>query len=114
MDESLALHATTLDQLNRIHDDKLHSLELELHAAQAEQMGRADVADQEVQERYRLDLEDIRQTHQKEVEQLLNEHQEEVDAVNANFEMLKKQATDEYEVLLLHCRRWLLCLHPGD
>ncbi|KAF9983371.1 hypothetical protein BGZ75_005167 [Mortierella antarctica] len=100
LDESLALHATTVDQLNRIHDDKLHCLELELHAAKAEQLGRADVADQEVQERYRLDLEDIKRTHQQEVEQLLNEHQEEVDAVNANFEVLKKQATEEYEAEL--------------
>lgn len=98
LEESLALHATTLEQLSRIHDDKLHCLELELQAAKAEQLGRADVADQEVQERYRLDLEDIKRTHQQEVEQLLKEHQEEVAAVNANFEVLKNQATEEYEV----------------
>lgn len=97
LEETKALHESTIKELNRIHDDKLHSLEQELNAVRQEKQSRSG-ANAQVQERYRQDLEQIKKTHAQEVAQLLKEHKEEVGALNAQFEEQKTKAVGEFEV----------------
>jgi hypothetical protein len=97
LEETRALHDSTIKELNRIHDDKLHSLEQELNAVRQEKLSRSG-ANAQVQERYRQDLLQIKKTHEQEVAQLLREHQEEVGVLNAQFEEQKAKAVGEFEV----------------
>lgn len=97
LEERKALHDTTIKELNRIHEDKLQSLEQEIRSVRQAKLNRSGLNAQ-VQEKYRQDLEGIKKTHEQEVAQLLREHQEEVDAVKAQFEGQKAKAIAEYEV----------------
>ncbi|KAF9919362.1 hypothetical protein BX616_005405 [Lobosporangium transversale] len=96
--DAKALHATTIEELNRIHDDKLHSLELELQAFRQEKPSRVspDVG-KNAQDRYRQDLESIKNANRKELSQLLKQHQDEIDAIKAQFEEEKRQQVQEHE-----------------
>ncbi|KAG0253743.1 hypothetical protein BG011_006202, partial [Mortierella polycephala] len=100
LDETLALHATTVKELNRIHEDKLYSLAQELQVAKQERITTRSGTTDQVQESYRLDLMGIKKTHQHELDQLLTEHQEEVDAAQTQFEAQMKQAVEEHEAEL--------------
>lgn len=97
LEEAEALHETTIKELNRIHDDKLLSLEQELGAVRQEKLNRSGLNAQ-VQEKYRQDLVEIKKTHEQEVAQLLRDHQEEVGGIKAQFEGQKAKAVAEYEV----------------
>ncbi|KAG0331697.1 hypothetical protein BG000_010688 [Podila horticola] len=90
--DAQALHSSTLEELNRIHEDRLQSLEMEIQAARQEQCG----VEGDAQEKFRLDLEQFRAVHKNELDQLLKEHQQEVDAMNADFEKQLKEDVEEH------------------
>ncbi|KAI7830399.1 hypothetical protein BC939DRAFT_281231 [Gamsiella multidivaricata] len=91
LEETKALHATTIEELNRIHDDKLQSLESELQMAKQQRLRGSNLSG------HVQDLEEIMETHEQELTRLLKEHQQEIDAVNADFDNQKKQEVEEYE-----------------
>jgi len=92
--DAQALHSATLEELNRIHEDRLQSLEVEIQAARQEQCG----VEVDAQEKFRLDLEQFKAAHKKELGQLLKEHQQEVEAMNADFEKQLKEDVQEHVV----------------
>jgi hypothetical protein len=101
LEESKELHSSSLEELNRIHDDKLQCLEMELQSYKQEDHLRPDQLagdKQQVEERYRLDLEEFKKNHQRDLEQLLAEHQDEVDAINAQLDKQLKEELHEHEV----------------
>ncbi|KAI1315086.1 hypothetical protein EDD11_001328 [Mortierella claussenii] len=101
LDETRALHATTIEELNRIHDDKLQSLEMELQEFKHERpVSTSSGSGHTTQERYHQDLEGIKNTRRKELSQLLKEHQEEIDNIKTDFDRQKKEAAHEYETEL--------------
>jgi chromosome segregation ATPase len=95
LEESQALHSSTLEELNRIHEDKLQSLEIELQAARQERLGAED----EIKDKYGLDLDELRLAHQEELTQQLVEHGEEVEALKKLYEEKIEEARDQAEVL---------------
>ncbi|KAG0031801.1 hypothetical protein BGZ81_000571 [Podila clonocystis] len=90
--DAQALHSSTLEELNRIHEDRLQSLEVEIQAARQEQCG----VEGDAQEKFRQDLEQFRAVHKKELDQLLKEHQQEVGAMNADFVKQLKEGVQEH------------------
>ena len=94
LEESQALHSSTLEELNRIHEDKLQSLEIELQAARQERLGAED----DIKDKYGQDLEVLRLSHQDELTQLLLDHGEEVDALKRLFEEKIEEAKEKVEV----------------
>lgn len=101
LEESKELHSSSLEELNRIHDDKLQSLEMELQSYKQDDHIRPDQLsgnNQQAEERYRLDLEEFKNNHQRDLEQMLAEHQDEVDAINAQLDKQLKEELLEHEV----------------
>ena len=97
LEESQALHSSSLEELNRIHEDKLQSLEIELQAARQERLGAED----EIKDKYGQDLEELRLAQQDELTQQLVEHAEEVAALKRLYEEKIEEAKDQAEVLFL-------------
>jgi len=107
LEESQALHSSSLEELNRIHEDKLQSLEIELQAARQERMGAED----DIKDKYGMDLEELRLAHQVELAQQLVEHGEEVEALRKVYEEKIEEARDQAEVEYLFVFLWYqLCL----
>ncbi|KAG0012511.1 hypothetical protein BGZ80_011692 [Entomortierella chlamydospora] len=93
LEESRALHSATIEKLNRIHDNKLQCLEVELQSIKRGRLERSG-------EGYFNDLEPIREAHRKELTHLLGEYRKEIEEFKAQSDAQEKQEVDEFQTEL--------------
>lgn len=93
LEESQTLHSSTLERLNKIHDDKLQSLELELQEAKQHHFGA-----EETRGNYQQELEKLKQEHQSEIEKVRREHSVELGELKKSFEQKIEEAKSLAEV----------------
>ncbi|KAG0042612.1 hypothetical protein BGZ83_000252 [Gryganskiella cystojenkinii] len=113
-DDARILHASTLQELRRIHEDKLQCLAQELDEVKRQQKqqqqppknrpsssktgGKPSSANKATGERHRKDLEVLKKSHEKEKSQLLKDHEELVKKAKAAFQKELSEAVAEHEV----------------
>lgn len=111
LEDARLLHASTLRELGRIHEDKLQSLEQELATVKSQlpsssQSSSSSLAStgqkiqgfETLEREHQGHLETIQKSYAQEKKQLLKEHDEEIAKVQANFEKELTQAVAEHEV----------------
>lgn len=103
LEESQALHSSTLEKLNNIHGEKLQTLENELQGAREEGLGAED----DINEQYGQDLEELRNEHQEELTRLLTEHGEEMDELKSMFEQKIEEVKENVEVFKHVAERYI-------
>ncbi|KAF9350547.1 hypothetical protein BGX26_011281, partial [Mortierella sp. AD094] len=100
LEESRALHSATIEKLNRIHDNKLQCLEVELQSIKRGGLERSSDMGDQAHEGYFYDLEPIKEAHRKELTHLLGEYQKEIGEFKAQSDEQQKQEVDEFKTEL--------------
>ncbi|KAI8602222.1 hypothetical protein EDD21DRAFT_83872 [Dissophora ornata] len=100
LDGSRSLHSSNIEELNRIHDDNLQSLELELQVAKQDRVERTGGTGHDAQDKYRQDLEELKRSHEKKLTKLLREHKEELEMIKKQHGEEQKQEIEEHEAEL--------------